>query len=362
MERFSLNACVGGRVNGLMKELTPKSLREADTPKLSVVVPCYNEVESLDELHRRVRAACVEGVGDDFEICLVDDGSTDGTREKITALARTDPAVVGIVLARNHGHQLALSAGLNVCRGELILVIDADLQDPPELLVPMLAEIEKGADVVYGQRSVRHGETAFKKFTAFAFYRMLNWFVDIRIPADTGDFRLMTRRVLNKLNEMPEQHRFIRGMVSWLGFRQVPLEYVRDERFAGTTKYPLKKMVSFAVDAITGFSTTPLRLSIYLGFICAVIGMLFLAYTAYSYFAGITVLGWTTLMSVVLILGSGQLIVLGVIGEYLGRLYMEAKKRPLFVIEEIVTAKDEAKPEQVEPLRPEARADGTRGR
>jgi polyisoprenyl-phosphate glycosyltransferase len=309
----------------------------APRPKLSVVSPCFNEQGNLGELYRRVTEACTASVGTDYEIVLVDDGSTDATRAIIRELSERDPYVVGVVLSRNHGHQLALSAGLRICRGERILIIDADLQDPPELLGDMLKLMNsEKADVVYGQRDERRGESPFKKFTARLFYRLLNRLTDTRIPVDTGDFRLMTRRTLDELNQMPEQHRFIRGMVSWIGFRQVPLQYERKERFSGETKYPFKKMLRFAIDAVSGFSIVPLRIATYLGFICSVLGFIFFTYTAYSYFSGIAIQGWTTLMTVVLILGSGQLLVLGVIGEYLGRLYMQSKNRPLFIIEEIV--------------------------
>ncbi|MGE3142320.1 MAG: glycosyltransferase family 2 protein [Hyphomonadaceae bacterium] len=315
--------------------------------KLSVVSPCYNEEESLGELHRRLTNVCRAEMGEDYEIVLIDDGSRDKTRELIRDLSVNDPHVVGVFLSRNHGHQLALSAGLKVCRGERILIVDADLQDPPELLGQMMTLMDGGADVVFGQRRARAGESFFKKVTASLFYRLLERLVDIDIPVDTGDFRLMSRRALNELNRMPEQHRFIRGMVSWLGFKQVPLIYDRQERFAGATKYPFSKMLKFAIDAISGFSIAPLRLATYLGFLCALFGVGFMGWTLYSYVHGIAVAGWTTLMAVVLILGSGQLFVLGVIGEYLGRLYMQAKNRPLFIIEEIVhhdgAAKEEAK-------------------
>lgn len=306
-------------------------------PKLSVVTPCYNEQGNLGELHRRVSESARANAGEDYEIVLIDDGSSDATRSIIRDLSERDPHVVGVLLSRNHGHQLALTAGLHVCRGERILIIDGDLQDPPELLGDMMQLMDREkADVVYGQRDERRGETAFKKFTAALFYRLLNRLTDTKIPVDTGDFRLMSRRALDELNRMPEQHRFIRGMVSWIGFRQVPLRYDRKERFSGETKYPFKKMMRFALDAISGFSILPLRFATYLGFIFSVLGLMAFIYTAYSYFTGIAIQGWTTLMTVVLILGSGQLFVLGVIGEYLGRLYVQSKNRPLFIIEEVV--------------------------
>lgn len=308
-------------------------------PRLSVVTPCYNEQGNLSELYRRVTGACRTSVGDDYEIVLIDDGSSDATRSIIRDLSEKDPHVVGVLLSRNHGHQLALSAGLHVCRGQRVLIIDGDLQDPPELLADMMALMDREkADVVYGQRDERQGESAFKRFTASVFYRLLNSLTETKIPVDTGDFRLMSRRTLDELNRMPEQHRFIRGMVSWIGFRQVPLRYDRKERFSGETKYPFKKMLRFALDAISGFSILPLRFATYLGFVFSVLGLMAFVYTAYSYFSGIAIQGWTTLMTVVLILGSGQLFVLGVIGEYLGRLYVQSKNRPLFIIEEVVRA------------------------
>lgn len=305
-------------------------------PRLSVVVPCYNEEESVGELVRRLVAVCRSCVKSSFEIVLIDDGSTDGTWCAISTINGREPGVVGVKLSRNHGHQLALSAGLTVARGELVLIIDADLQDPPELLPRMMQLVEEGADVVYGRRTVRHGESLAKRGTAALFYRLLNRLTNVKIPLDTGDFRLMTRRALDVLNSMPEQHRFIRGMVSWLGFRQVPLEYERQQRYAGDTKYPFSKMLRLAVDAVTSFSTRPLRLASLFGFGFAILGLLGLAYTLGSWLRGQTVPGWTSITSIFLLMGSAQMFVLGIIGEYLGRLYMEAKGRPLFVIESVI--------------------------
>ncbi len=301
---------------------------------LSVVVPCYNEEDSIPEFYRRMTAAAQCAVPA-FEIVFVDDGSSDRTWSILRALAETDAHVTAVKLSRNHGHQLALTAGLTQCRGDRILVIDADLQDPPELLEPMLALLERGADVVYGQRRTRMGETRFKTATAAIFYRLLRRLVDIDIPLDAGDFRLMSRRALDVLNSMPEHHRFIRGMVSWIGMRQVPILYDRDARYAGETKYPLRKMIRFAIDAITGFSVAPLRLASFLGVVAAALSLLLMCYTLGSWLVGSTIAGWTSLTSIVLLIGSVQLIVLGIIGEYLGRLYVEAKRRPLFVIESI---------------------------
>ena len=305
--------------------------------RLSIVVPCFNEQDSLPEFHRRMSAAA-DATGEAYEIVFVDDGSSDRTWEVLRALSATDPTVVAVKLSRNHGHQLALTAGLTQCRGERVLVIDADLQDPPELLGAMLAMLDAGADVVYGQRRSRAGETRFKTATAAAFYRLLRRLVEIDIPLDAGDFRLMSRRALDVLNAMPEHHRFIRGMVSWIGLRQVPILYDRDARYAGETKYPLRKMIRFALDAITGFSVAPLRLASVLGGVAAALSLLLMIYTLGSWLLGHTTPGWTSLSSIVLLIGSVQLMVLGIIGEYLGRLYIEAKRRPLFVIETVVAS------------------------
>jgi dolichol-phosphate mannosyltransferase len=306
---------------------------------LSSVVPCFNEEAGLSELHSRLSRACSDAVGDDYEIVLIDDGSTDGTWRIIRKLAERDAHVVGVTLSRNHGHQLALTAGLSVCRGDRVLILDADLQDPPELVSEMMALSEReGADVVYGQRLSREGETWHKKATASLFYRLLGRITDLPIPVDTGDFRLMTRRALVVLQSMPEQHRFIRGMVSWIGFRQVPFHYNRAQRVAGETKYPMRKMIRLALDAITGFSTQPLRLSLHFAMVLGIISAALLVYTLISWLYFDAVAGWTSLMAVVLILGSAQMLFLGIIGEYLGRLYMQSKHRPLFVIAEIARA------------------------
>jgi polyisoprenyl-phosphate glycosyltransferase len=305
--------------------------------RLTVVVPCYREERNLSELHRRVTEAATRAAGQSFELILVNDGSSDGTWPAMCALSESDSRVVAVNLSRNHGHQLALSAGLSLARGDRILMIDADLQDPPELLLEMMRLMDEGADVVYGKRSQRHGETFFKKSTAAIFYRLLDKLADVRIPQDTGDFRLMSRRALEVLNAMPESQRFIRGMVSWVGFKQVPLHYERQPRAAGSSGYPLRKMVRLALDAITGFSTRPLRIASFLGLAFGVLGGIGIIISIVSWITGTTVPGWTSVMVVVLALGGIQLAVLGIIGEYLGRLYIEAKRRPLYVIDEVRT-------------------------
>lgn len=304
-------------------------------PDLSVVAPCFNEEGVLPEFVRRV-GAVLDGVGGAAEIVLVDDGSRDGTWAAIGAAAARDPRVVGVRLMRNHGHQLALTAGLTICRGERVMIIDADLQDPPELLPDMIALMEQGADVVYGQRRMREGESLFKRASAAAFYRLIGRLTDVEIPPDTGDFRLMTRRVLDLLLAMPERHRFIRGMVAWIGGRQVPLPYDRKARAAGETKYPLFKMVRFAVDAITAFSVVPLMASMTIGWIMAAVGFAFFVYSIVGYLLDYNLPGWTSLMAAMGLLGGMQFLMLGIIGAYLGRLYDQSKGRPLFMIREIV--------------------------
>jgi polyisoprenyl-phosphate glycosyltransferase len=306
---------------------------------VSAVIPCYNEEECLKQLYDRMTAACLAAVGDSYEIILVNDGSRDQTWPMIASLAAVDPHIVGVDLARNHGHQLALTAGLSIARGDAIFVVDADLQDPPELLGPMLEIMAtQQADVVYGQRTARSGETAFKKASASLFYRLLNSLSDVTIPVDTGDFRLMSKRAKDMLQSMPERHRFVRGMVAWIGFKQVALPYQRDARFAGETKYPLSKMLKLTVDALTGFSTSPLRLASHLGIWFGLAGLFMLLYVIVAWASGSTVSGWASISALVIIIGSLQMILIGIIGEYLGRLYTESKGRPLFIIRDIISA------------------------
>ncbi|MFT4182132.1 MAG: glycosyltransferase family 2 protein [Rhizobium sp.] len=306
-------------------------------PSLSVVAPCHNEEEGLREFCRRAVATARSIAGDAFEVVLVDDGSTDGTWDVIASLASETPQVLGVRLMRNHGHQLAATAGLAASRGERVLLIDADLQDPPELLLMMMPIMDRGADVVYGQRVRREGESWFKLASASLFYRLLSRLASVAIPRDAGDFRLMRRRVVDILLSMPERDRFIRGMVSWIGGRQVALPYERDARFAGTTKYPLRKMVNFAIDAITSFSTVPLRVSTWLGMVTAACAVLLLAYTLLRWLQGETIVGWSSIMAAITAFSAIQLICIGIIGEYIGRLVQENKRRPMFMIESLVS-------------------------
>jgi dolichol-phosphate mannosyltransferase len=303
---------------------------------LSIVVPCFNEEACLPALHERLGAAARKAVGEDYEIVLVNDGSSDSSWPIMRRMAAEDAHVVAVNLSRNHGHQLALTAGLDLCRGEAILIIDADLQDPPELLGDMLQAMrEQEADVVYGVRRSRSGETAFKRATAHGFYRLLSRATEVDIPLDAGDFRLMSRRALDALLAMPEQARFNRGMVAWIGFRQVPFAYDRQERFAGSTKYPVKKMVRFALDALTGFSSAPLKLASHVGLALSIGSVILILYIAYAWAAGHNIPGWTSLMLIVVIIGAVQMFVLALMGEYIGRLYNEAKRRPLYIVQEV---------------------------
>lgn len=305
-------------------------------PTLSVVIPCYNEEGGIDQLMRRLAPICEQQFPGDYEIVLVNDGSRDGTWRLICTHTDASRHVVGIDLSRNHGHQLALTAGLELCRGDLIFILDADLQDPPELLGPMVERLRSGNhDVVYGQRTSRAGETVFKKATANLFYRLLDRLTDVDIPLNTGDFRLMTRRVLDQMIAMPERFRFIRGMVCWVGFSQVAFPYDREARFAGETQYPLGKMIALALDAVTGFSTLPLRLASHLGIAFGLCGLVALGWVGASYLLSGTVRGWTSLAALILIIGSVQMMMLGMFGEYLGRMYMESKRRPLYIVREV---------------------------
>jgi dolichol-phosphate mannosyltransferase len=317
----------------------PSSATSGVTLKLNVVVPCFNEEKVIDEFYRRMSSACQSCVGSDYEIILVNDGSSDRTWNIMLDLVERHPNVTVVSLSRNYGHQLALSAGLTLCSAERILMIDADLQDPPELLGDMMHIMDQGSDVVYGLRQQRKGEKVVKRITATAFYRILARLTEKTIPIDTGDFRLINRRVLDALLTMPEQHRFIRGMVAWLGFHQAPCPYVREPRFAGTTKYPLRKMLNFASDAITSFSTVPLRFSMVLSSAFMVIALILSIYVMVSWLFFDTVRGWSSLTLIVIVFSSVQLLCIGILGEYIGRIYTQVKNRPLFLIDQIVTSK-----------------------
>ncbi|TJZ77365.1 glycosyltransferase family 2 protein [Chitiniphilus eburneus] len=302
---------------------------------LSLVVPCYNEEEVIGETMKRLHAFCDEITDLDIELIFIDDGSRDHTRQLLRSFAAEDERIRVIGFARNFGHQIAVTAGIDAARGDAVVLIDADLQDPPEVVHQMVAKWREGYDVVYGTRTERPGESAFKLATARSFYRLLNKLSDVPIPLDTGDFRLMSRHVVDTLRAMPERDRFVRGMVSWAGFRQTALPYKRAERFAGESKYPLRKMLRFATDGILSFSTKPLQMSIGLGLSAATLALSGIFYAlVMRVFTNEWVEGWTALMIAVLFLGGVQLICVGILGEYIGRIYNEVKHRPLYVVQE----------------------------
>ncbi|WP_417720079.1 glycosyltransferase family 2 protein [Salipiger sp.] len=300
---------------------------------LSVVVPCFNEEASIPALVSRLDAA-IAPWREQAQIILVDDGSSDGTWAAIEEARALCPQLVGLRLSANRGHQVALTAGLQAARGERIFMLDADLQDPPELLPDMMYMMDRGHDVVYGRRAERQGETMFKKLTAHVFYRALNWMSDVPIPKDTGDFRLVNRRALDAVLAMPEKSRFVRGMFAWVGFSQVGLEYNRAARAQGETKYPLRAMLRLALDAMTGFSTRPLRLATRLSFASLGISALMAVYVFRSLILYQTAPGWASVTLAVSFFSGVQLLTLGILGEYIGRLYMESKQRPLYFVSE----------------------------
>ena len=298
----------------------------------SIIAPIYNEIESLPLLYRRV-ADVMESTGQPWELILVDDGSTDGSTDKIRELAAADERIRPVIFARNFGHQIAITAGWDYARGDAVVIIDADLQDPPEVILDLAKKWQEGYEVVYAVRAEREGETWFKKFTASMFYRLIYRITDVKIPVDTGDFRLMDRKVVEVLKQMKERHRFPRGMSAWVGFRQVGVEYKRAARHAGVTKYPFKKMLRLALNAITSFSYFPLQVATFFGFLSAGVSILAIPLVAVLRLAGSHFFeGQTTTLISVLFLGGVQLISLGILGEYIGRLYDEAKGRPLYIV------------------------------
>lgn len=305
------------------------------TITLSVVVPLYNEELVIDAMYERLTTALRKCV-DDYEIVLVNDGSFDRTLQKAMDICRRDRSVKLLNFSRNFGHQIAITAGMDRSSGKCIVVIDADLQDPPEVIGQMVEKWRQGFHVVYGVRSHRKGETWFKKITAKAFYRLLRRMTAVQIPVDTGDFRLIDRMVLHQLYQMRERSRFVRGMVSWVGFRQCEVQFIRDERYAGETKYPFRKMLRFAIDGVLSFSQVPLKVASAFGLLCAGVSFAAMAYgLAQKAFSPDTVVpGWASTFSAVLFVGGVQLICLGILGEYIGRIYEEVKRRPLYVIQD----------------------------
>lgn len=311
---------------------------------LSIVVPCYNEEAVLGELHRRL-ISVLDQVGGSGEILYVDDGSADQTASMLRQLQHDEPRVRVVSLSRNFGHQLAVTAGLEHTSGDAVVIIDADLQDPPEVIPEMIARWRDGYQVVYGLRAKRAGETTFKLWTAKVFYRLINRVSEVEIPLDVGDFRLIDRQVVDVLLAMPERDRFLRGMISWVGFRQVAVIYERAARYAGVTKYPLMKMLRFAVDSVISFSFAPLRLAIWVGFAAITAAVAGIVYALIIRIYTTTwVRGWASIFTAVLFLGGVQLITLGIVGEYVGRIYAEVKLRPLYVVKQRLGFESEALP------------------
>jgi polyisoprenyl-phosphate glycosyltransferase len=301
-------------------------------PTLSLVIPIWNEELVIPELYRRV-VEIMEAIGESWEMVCVNDGSSDRSLELLLELNRQDPRVKVLDFSRNFGHQIAITAGADFAEGDAVIVMDADLQDPPEVVGRMVAKWREGYEVVYAVRTERQGETKFKLLTASLFYRLLSRITDVHIPLDTGDFRLMDRRVVLTMRRLREQHRFMRGLSSWVGFRQIGIEYARAERFAGETKYPLRKMIKLARSAITSFSYVPLHLATYTGFVLAGVSLLAIIVTVILRLSGTSFfLGQATTLVSVLFLGGVQLIFLGILGEYLGRIYDEVKGRPLYIV------------------------------
>lgn len=311
-------------------------------PTFSIVAPNFNESQTIPEFYRRV-CATMDALGEPWELVWVDDGSTDDSADKIRLIATQDPRVRKVIFARNFGHQIAVTAGLDYSRGQAVIIMDSDLQDPPEVIPELIAKWREGFEVVYAIRTEREGETWFKLFTASLFYRLIYRITDVKIPLDTGDFRLLDRKVVNVLNQMRERHRFLRGMSVWVGFRQTGVPYRRAARYAGETKYPLKKMIKFASDAITGFSYFPLQLATYLGFFCASLSILAIPVVIALRLAGSQAFfGQASTLIATLFLGGVQLISLGILGEYIGRLYDQVKGRPLYIVREAPS--DESEP------------------
>jgi dolichol-phosphate mannosyltransferase len=303
-------------------------------PTISIVAPNYNESASVPEFYRRV-CQVMEKLGEPWELVWVDDGSTDSSTEQIRELAGQDSRIRPVIFARNFGHQIAVTAGLDYSRGQAVVIMDSDLQDPPEVIPDLIARWREGFEVVYAVRTEREGESWFKLATASLFYRLIYRITDVDIPLDAGDFRLLDRKVVNVLNQMRERHRFLRGMSVWVGFRQTGVPYKRAARFAGETKYPLKKMIKFASDAITGFSYFPLQVATYFGFLAAGLSILAIPIVILARLIGRQAfLGQATTLIAVLFLGGVQLISLGILGEYIGRLYDEVRNRPLYIVRE----------------------------
>jgi len=310
------------------------ALMNSDRTVYSVIVPLYNEEAVVQDSYKRIREV-MDTTGESYEIIFINDGSKDSTYQKVREILKKDKNVKLISFSRNFGHQSAITAGMDYCTGQAVIVIDADLQDPPEVMLKMIEKWKEGYEVVYGKRIKRKGETLFKKATAKIFYRILSKTTDVEIPIDTGDFRLIDRKVCDALKAMPERNRYVRGLISWLGFRQTGVEFVREKRLAGETKYSMKKMFKLAWDGITAFSNAPLKLATYIGVSISAVSFLYLLVViCQKLFTDTTVQGWASLVAISLFFNGVILIVLGIIGEYIRRIYDEAKGRPIYIISE----------------------------
>lgn len=304
--------------------------------KYSVIVPMFNEEEVIEHTYERLKEV-MDRTDERYELLFVNDGSKDRTVEIVSMICDFDPNVRLIDFSRNFGHQIAISAGMDYAQGDAVVVIDADLQDPPEVILAMIDKWKEGYEVVYGKRLKRKGETIFKKLSAMFFYRLLRSMTSVDIPVDTGDFRLIDRKVCDVLRGLKEKNRFVRGLISWIGFRQTSVEYVREERFAGETKYPLKKMIRFALDGITSFSYKPLKIATYVGFALSLGSFIYLMIVIIQklFNIGYPEQGWASIVAVNLFFNGIILVILGVIGEYIGRIYDESKDRPLYIIRDV---------------------------
>lgn len=308
----------------------------SDKKLLSIVVPVYNEQEVIDETYKRLCAVFAD-IDMNIEYIFINDGSKDDTYFCLKKIAESSNQVKVINFARNFGHQIAITAGMDYAAGDAVVIIDADLQDPPEVILQMVEKWKEGFDVVYGKRLKRQGETFFKKFTARAFYRFLDSMTDVKLPVDVGDFRLIDRKVCDAMKMLPERSRYVRGLVSWVGFKQTSVEYVREKRFAGETKYPFKKMLKLANDGIISFSYKPLKLATFFGIIVSILSFIYLIVVLFQkLFNHNIVAGWASSMAVSLFFNGVMLIVIGIMGEYVGRIYEEVKARPLYIVRELL--------------------------
>lgn len=308
---------------------------------LSMVAPVYNEEALIDVFYERASKVLRSISGDEYELIFVDDGSEDRSYERLRKIAQRDSCVKLVRFSRNFGHQRAITAGIDAAGGDAVIIIDADLQDPPEVAERFVEKWKEGFDVVYGRRAKRAGESRSKRMMAWIYYRMLRVITRKDIPADVGDFRLISRRVAVELRRLREQDRFVRGIVSWVGFNQTGVEYERDERYAGETKYTFRRMMSFALDGILSFTTLPLRLAVWLGYLASLAAFIYMVSVFVQWLVGITVEGWATIMVALLFIGGVQLICIGIMGEYVGRIYIASKDRPLYVVDEVFQARKE---------------------